>query len=71
TGTQAVVIDVPVRESGGETTMPWSYAYLELAERGDVIDADGKSARFEGFLGPQAAHLFEMTRLDDSRNEQR
>jgi hypothetical protein len=61
--TEAVVIDVPVRESGRPSTMPWTYAYLELAERGEVIDAEtGRSARFEGFLGPQATQLFEMTR---------
>lgn len=59
TATEAVTIDVPVREG----TMPWSYAYFELAERGNVSDPDtGRAARFEGFLGPQATHLFEMTR---------
>lgn len=46
--TQAAVI--PVEVAGG--TMDWTYAYFELAER---------RAGFEGFLGPQAANLFDVT----------
>lgn len=61
--TEAVVIDVPVLDSAAETTIPWTYAYFELAERGNVTDPDtGQPVRFEGFLGPQATHLFEMTK---------
>ena len=61
--TEAVVIDVDVRDGEGLVTMPWTYAYFELAERNEVIDPEtGKSRRFEGFLGPQATNLFEMTR---------
>lgn len=60
TATEAVVIDVPVSDG----TMPWTYAYFELAERGEVTDAEtGRRGRFEGFLGPQATNLFEMTRV--------
>jgi hypothetical protein len=55
--TEAVNVDVKVKDRGRASTMPWTYAYFELAER-PVID--GK--RFEGFLGGQATHLFEMTR---------
>lgn len=63
--TEAVVIDVTVADGQAVTTMPWTYAYFELAERGEVTDAEtGRKSRFEGFLGPQATHLFEMTRLD-------
>lgn len=63
TATEAAVIDVAVRENGQDTVMQWTYAYMELAERGDVADPEtGKPARFEGFLGPQATHLFEMTK---------
>ena len=63
TATEAVVIDVDVQENGRGSSMPWTYAYFELAERGEVIDpASGQSQRFEGFLGPQATELFEMTR---------
>jgi hypothetical protein len=67
TATEAVVIDVAVRDCGKAGQMPWTYAYFELAERGDVRDAEtGQSCRFEGFLGPQATNLFEMTRRTDS-----
>jgi hypothetical protein len=63
--TEAAVIDVTIRENGQDAAMPWTYAYMELAERGDVIDPEtGKLARFEGFLGPQATHLFEMTKRE-------
>ena len=63
TATEAVVVDVEVTEAGQPSTMPWTYAYFELAERGQVIDSEsGESARFEGFLGPQATQLFDMTR---------
>jgi hypothetical protein len=62
--TEAVTIAVAVRESGRPVTMPWTYAYFELAERIPQPDpASGKPARFEGFLGPQATQLFEMTRV--------
>lgn len=63
TATAAVEIEVPVILNGEETATPWSYAYFELAERGSVTDPEtGQSHRFEGFLGPQATQLFEMTR---------
>lgn len=55
--TEAARIDVAVQRDGEPATIDWTYAYFELAERGDV---DG--CRFEGFLGPQASQLFEMTR---------
>lgn len=62
--TEAVKIDVTVRDGDQPATMPWSYAYFELAERNSVLDLEtGKHVRFEGFLGPQATNLFEMTRL--------
>jgi hypothetical protein len=64
TATEAVKIDVEVVDGGKPTTMPWTYAYFELAERGEVVDGEtGKRSRFEGFLGPQATQLFEMTRV--------
>ncbi|MCE9533113.1 MAG: DUF1338 domain-containing protein [Planctomycetes bacterium] len=62
--TEAVKIDVDVRDGEQPAKMPWSYAYFELAERNEIVDAaTGKRVRFEGFLGPQATNLFEMTRL--------
>jgi hypothetical protein len=61
--TEAVVIEVDVRDGGQPTRMPWTYAYFELAERGTVVEpGTGQEQRFEGFLGPQATHLFEMTK---------
>ena len=66
TATEAVVIDVAVADAQTVTTMPWTYAYFELAERGDTTDPEtGTKTRFEGFLGPQATHLFEMTKLGE------
>ena len=62
--TDAVTIDVNVVDGGTPTTMPWAYAYFELAERNTVTDPEtGEQVRFEGFLGPQATQLFEMTRV--------
>lgn len=64
TATEAVTIDVDVHDAGQPTHMPWTYAYFELAQRDEVLDpATGNKARFEGFLGPQATNLFEMTRV--------
>jgi hypothetical protein len=60
TATEAVMVDVPTKTG----TKPWTYAYFEIAERGDITDpATGARGRFEGFLGPQATNLFEMTKL--------
>ena len=62
--TEAVNVDVAVHDRGVPAKMPWTYAYFELAQRDTVTDpATGKNVRFEGFLGPQATNLFEMTRL--------
>jgi hypothetical protein len=64
TTTEAVQVEVTVRRGGQLVTRPWSYAYFELAERGTVADPEtGRSTRFEGFLGPQATQLFDMTRV--------
>lgn len=50
--TEAVTLETEVRDG----TLAWPYAYFELAERHD----------FEGFLGGQAAQLFEMTKRKNS-----
>jgi hypothetical protein len=64
TATEAVVIDVAVLENGKLTTMPWTYAYFELAQRDTFKDlGTGKLLRYEGFLGPQATNLFDMTKI--------
>jgi len=62
--TAAVMIDVDVIAHGQPAKMPWTYAYFELAERNTIPDPiTGQPTRFEGFLGPQATHLFEMTKV--------
>lgn len=64
TATEAVLIDIDVQHHGQPAKMPWTYAYFELAQREVVPDpATGKAVRFEGFLGPQATNLFEMTKV--------
>lgn len=63
TATEAVTTDVAVMHDEQLTTIPWSYAYFEIAERGTIVDPEtGQSHRFEGFLGPQATQLFDMTK---------
>ncbi len=63
TATQAVDEECAVRERDGQPgRLKWSYAYYELAERGDVPGPDGRPRRFQGFLGAQATQLFEMTK---------
>ncbi len=63
--TESVVIPFSLRH--GEK-IRWSYAYFEIAERGWTVNpSSGKKERFEGFLGPQATHLFDMTKLRANR----
>lgn len=64
TATEAVVIDVPILENGKLNSMPWTYAYFELAQRDSFNDpGTGKTLRYEGFLGQQASNLFDMTKI--------
>ena len=70
TATAAASCDVEILERGKPSSMSWTYAYFEIAERGEVKDPDtGKSGRFEGFLGPQATQLFEMTKSQKPKNK--
>ncbi len=65
TATQAVRELVPVlNEQGNLDKMLWSYAYYELAERYLVTDNSGHETLFEGFIAPQAQHLFDMTKAN-------
>lgn len=57
TATQAFAL--PVRLASG-MTRPWPYAYFEIAER---------RGGFDGFLGPQARALFDMTQRQDRSAE--
>jgi Domain of unknown function (DUF1338) len=50
TATRAASLSIPL---AGGRTRAWPYAYLEIAER---------HAGFDGFLGPQARQLFDMTK---------
>ena len=45
--TEAVEVEIEVRDGSETTTMPWNYAYFEIAERGEVVDH-----RLDNFLGP-------------------
>ena len=45
--------------------MTWTYAYYELAERG-YIEENGQKKLFNGFMGEQAMHLFDMTKTRDN-----
>jgi len=61
--TAAVVREFAVMDDDVPGTLDWTYAYFEIAERPLVVDpATGRASRFDGFLGGQATHLFEMTR---------
>lgn len=63
TSTEAVRVPVKVRAADGSLKdIEWTYAYMEYAERG-FVEEGGKKVLFQGFLGPQASQLFEMTRL--------
>ncbi|TKG95097.1 DUF1338 domain-containing protein [Puteibacter caeruleilacunae] len=44
----------------GIELMDWTYAYYELAQRGYIETKAGRKL-FQGFLGDQATHLFDMT----------
>ena len=52
--TLAAVATMKARQGRKTIRFPWTYAYFELAQRRDG---------FQGFLGPQASGLFEMTKL--------
>jgi hypothetical protein len=64
TATQAVQESVIVRSQpeGPFQEIPWSYAYYEIAQRFAIEPTPGHPQLFQGFLGPNAAQLFEMTR---------
>jgi uncharacterized glyoxalase superfamily metalloenzyme YdcJ len=63
--TESVVIPVTVRGPDGRMQeMSWTYAYFEIAERGPWVNPEtGRTEIFQGFLGPQANNLFDMTAM--------
>lgn len=62
--TLAVKEDVEVKGEFGIEKIAWTYAYYELAQRGSITE-NGTEKLFAGFLGEQAAHLFDMTKTRD------
>lgn len=63
--TLAVKEDVQVKGDDGVEKITWTYAYYELTQRG-FVDENGLKKLFSGFLGEQAAHLFDMTKTRDN-----
>jgi hypothetical protein len=62
--TEAVVVPVPVKDGTRLVEIPWTYAYFEIAERPLMKNpVTGRMERFEGFLGPQATNLFDVTKM--------
>lgn len=61
--TEAVVLPTLMKEGRKTVRVPWPFAYMEIAERPLIVNpSTGRPERFEGFLGPQATQLFEMTK---------
>jgi len=63
--TLAVKEEVEVIGDDGIEKIIWTYAYYELAQR-DFVEENGSLKLFSGFLGEQAAHLFDMTKTRDN-----
>lgn len=65
TATQAVSENVAVidDDTNQEIQIPWTYAYYEIAERYFISDKSGHQQLFNAFLGANAQHLFEMTKM--------
>lgn len=63
--TLAIKEEVTVKLESGFEKMIWTYAYLELVQRGH-IEENGVRKLFSGFLGDQARHLFDMTQTHDN-----
>lgn len=68
TATEAVVLPAKVRDGERTVEIPWTYAYFEVAQRPLLRNpATGRKERFQGFLGAQAANLFDMTRFSPKK----
>jgi hypothetical protein len=61
----AVKEEVKVKSENGFEKMIWTYAYFELAQR-NYIEENGERKLFNGFLGEQATHLFDLTETHDN-----
>lgn len=60
TTTQAVKEEVEVKAEDDVQRIPWTYAYLELVQRGIDMDGD-RPVLFSGFVEKQERHLFGIT----------
>ncbi len=63
--TLAVKEETTVRGEFDFEKILWTYAYFEFAER-NFIEENGGQKLFSGFLGEQAAHLFDLTETHDN-----
>lgn len=63
--TLATKEDVPVNGDGVPDEIIWTYAYLELIERG-YQEIDGRETVFQGFIEDQERHLYNLTRTLDN-----
>jgi hypothetical protein len=61
----AVKEEVTVKGESGFEKMIWTFAYLELAQR-NFIEENGTQKLFNGFLGEQATHFFDLTETHDN-----
>ena len=63
--TLAVKEEVSVKGEFVFEKMIWTYAYFELAQR-NYFEENGSQKLFNGFLGEQATHLFDLTETHDN-----
>lgn len=63
--TYAVKEEVKVRSDEGIENITWTYAYLELLQRGNIRDGD-RMILFPGFIESQESRLYNMTRTLDN-----
>jgi len=61
----AVKEETKVKSENGFEKMIWTYAYFELTQRGYVYEK-GEQKLFNGFIGEQATHLFDLTETHDN-----
>lgn len=63
--TLAVKEDVAVKGDGENDEITWTYAYLEVIQRGYHED-NGQKSLFQGFIESQERHLYNLTRTLDN-----
>ncbi|MBW6534417.1 MAG: DUF1338 family protein [Mariniphaga sp.] len=65
TATLAVKEDIKVKMENEMEEINWTYAYLELIQRG-FIEVEGQRTLFQGFIESQERHLYNLTRTLDN-----